>query len=304
VPHEGGDEVITTDIPRARQHAATLAIAARTDDGARAALLDYLAESDDPELRDRAELARLTEEIAATAQELNREKDGNSPHWDTLATAQHRIASLQSRLSAWPCPECRESGQVYDPRDRTTRPLICPSCGGTGDVLRWRHEDNIGSGYVRTSVAPISLAWDCGYPRWVTLPTTDDAVRVKCRSCGREDRGVWCQCGEPLWPAPTPRLRALAAVPPWGAPLEGVRVADKRPYRVRPHGSPNPYCYRGVKAGEFQNDGHLIPDFLVRMMDAPESAREGDCPMVWYLTESAAVDALARAVITFAREYQ
>jgi hypothetical protein len=312
---------VTDTLPRARLHAAALAVAARTDDGARAALLDYLAESDDPELRDRAELARLEGELAGRTEDWpdarkeirHRVMTGELSHASAailLATADTRpdplaarIAALQSRLSAWPCPECGGHG-LSNPSGLHGGFDTCRTCRHTGDVLKHRDCD-IGPGPHPWYDLRLPLAWDCGYPRWVTLPTVADAVRSSCPRCSATPDpgdGEWitCRCGYavPRRLIPTPRLRALAAVPPWGVPLEGVRVGDRRARRHPTIG----YCWSAL-------GGHAeyhIPDCLFRHIVGEVKTDEGGefVNFRFYPTEAAAQDALARGIIAFAREYQ
>jgi hypothetical protein len=303
---------VTDTLPRARQHAAALAVAARTDDGARAALLDFLDEhSDDPELRDRAELVRLEGEQAGRAEgwpdarkEIRRRvMAGELSHAAAailLATADTRpdplaarIAVLQSRLSAWPCPKCekgrpgwkritRRDYSWHKPKDYQ-RPRIrikCLACDGTGDVLRG-----------------VTLAWDCGYPRWYALLTVADAVGVSWRY--RDDVAFVRHLPGPEY-RPTHRLRVLAGETPWGVPLEGVRVWDRRPYQFRGEGDLLPWCwdYQGDDPNAIATGKHLIPKCIYDRIDGKKTGNG----IVSYPTESAAVDALARALVTFARE--
>lgn len=285
---------MTDTLPRARLHAAALALAARTDDGARAALLDYLNESDDPELRDRAELARLEGELEKlTATVWGFGSKAKSRHWNMLTPLQHRITSLQARLSAWPCPECGGKGNwAHGP--------LCRTCGGTGDTLTASNGD---------AWFQLPLAWDCGYHRWATLPTMQDAARSGCPRCSvtpDPGDGEWitCRCGHavPRCLIPTPRLRALAATPPWGVPLEGVRVGDRKPDHDRK--DTRAVWFNRDQVSDAAGGQTVIPEPVYTLLlgydNVPCPPRIGK----WYPTEYAAIDALARAVITFAREYR
>jgi hypothetical protein len=274
---------VTDTLPRARLHAAGLAVAARTDDAARAALLDYLAESDDPELRDRAELVRVIEEWDRVTDEIVRLEMSHGIHdylnnrrlidlnerGDALRI---RIAALQSRLSAWPCPECSECDF-----DMSTG---CVRCNGTSDTF-----------------GKLPLAWDCGYPRWATLPTTADAVGVSYRY--RDEDAFVRHLPEPEY-RPTPRLRALASVPPWGVPLEGVRVGDRKPDHDRK--DTRAVWFNRDQVSDAAGGQTVIPEPVYTLLlgydNVPCPPRIGK----WYPTESAAQDALARAFLTFARK--
>jgi hypothetical protein len=281
--------VTTTDLT------AALAVAARTSDAARAALLDYLAESDDPELRDRAELVRLEGDIRRL--EFENGCSENAPSGIaggiragcTACKAKARLTALQSRLSAWPCPECASEG--WGSGSNLSRDVVCPACGGTGDVLKWNYD--IGS----PGQQQYPLTWDCGYPRWVTLPTMADAVQEDQLSRDTRIR-LSMEDLPPSGFAPTPRLRALAATTPWGVPLEGVRVGDRRPAdRVSINGSWYWFEDGRNALGDWYDESH-IPRVLFDLLPGAASDTIG----LPFPTESAAVDALARAVITFARE--
>jgi hypothetical protein len=263
---------MTDTLPRARLHAAAAAQATwRNTPGCLhpMVLADYLQElgeeHSDPELRDRAELARLEgelEKLTATVRGFG--SKAKSRHWNMLTPLQHRITSLQARLSAWPCPEC--GGVGY--HGTLQYSYECACCRGAQDVLL-RH-------------VPIPLTWDCGYPRWVTLTTMGDAV---------ERRLI-----DPHDYRPTPRLRALASAPPWGVPLEGVRVGDRKP--------PASGRYSGEwywAEGERMSEEFLPTPLFDRLGGRVVINGLRFC---YHPTESAAVDALARGVITFAREYR
>ena len=62
-----------------------------------------------------------------------------------------RSRELRAKLSAWPCARCEsETGSA------------CGVCGNAGRLL---------------PVNDAVITWDCGFPRWATLPTLWDAVR-------------------------------------------------------------------------------------------------------------------------------
>ncbi|HVL12611.1 MAG TPA: hypothetical protein VM529_08605, partial [Gemmata sp.] len=98
-----------------------------------------------------------------------------------------RIRPLREKLSAWPCPRCVRAAPGETP---------CPACDETGEVL-----------------TKLSLVWDCGFPRWVTLPTIEDAVRAEALTTDTRMRLRMEGIDPSPDYAPTPRLRALAAVP-------------------------------------------------------------------------------------------
>jgi hypothetical protein len=292
---------VTDTLPRARLHAAGLAIAARTDDGARAALLDYLEESDDHELHDRAELCRLTEELEAMVRggkKLAEDTETRKTCECRSCILLRRIVSLQSRLSAWPC----RNGQWKCGKGRWAKVnggyddewVPHEPCNGTGDMLQYRG---------RISTESLPLTWDCGYPRWVTLPTMADAVQEDQLSRDTRIR-LGMEGLPPSGYAPTPRLRALASVPPWGVPLEGVRIGDRSPNGAPGYDKPAVFdWYDAARVATYPASEIPTPVFDLLRRFGGESHYSADC-YVEYPTESAAVDALARAVITFAREYR
>ena len=199
-----------------------------------------------------------------------------------------RVRELRGTLSAWPCPRCEsETGSA------------CGVCGNAGRLL---------------PVNDAVITWDCGFPRWVTLPTIDERVREVTVFSFSPDALAGADATMTNY-LPTPRLRALAAVPPWGVPLDGVRAGDREPHEwetLVPDG-----CGGGKYVGlwSWLNAGRPYPS-----PDRPESA---NLPAVifaelkdwmvpesgWngfrkYPTEQAAADALARGLLKFAREYE
>ena len=185
---------------------------------------------------------------------------------DCDCTRCRRSRELRARLSAWVCPEKRDPRHDLDDRLEKYRPhQNCQTCGGTLGVLKTA---TVNGGDV---FGNFPLEWDCGFPRWVTLPTIEDSVV--------ERPGF-----VPEW-FPTPRLRALAQTPPWGVPLEGVRAADREPEYVG-YG----WCWRDEGR---ENGPENIPSVLLT----------GEVALV-HPTEPAAADALARGLLKFAREYE
>jgi hypothetical protein len=158
---------------------------------------------------------------------------------------------LRAELSAWPCPRCEsETGSA------------CGVCGNAGRLL---------------PVNDAVITWDCGFPRWVTLPTlVGDAVA--------DIEEVWL---------PTPRLRALAATPPGGVPLDGVRVGD---VEASPSSDRHGMWY-WVK----DNPASLcsLPGPVFDVVDG-EHVR-GRLEFKYHPTEQAAADALARGLVKFGR---
>jgi predicted RNA-binding Zn-ribbon protein involved in translation (DUF1610 family) len=297
------------------REAAALAVAARTSDGARAALLDYLEEhSDDPELRDRAELVRMEGELVglrakghgpectAVSDYLNRTR-GGGPGGQMVPSCsgcmelmfqEERIASLQSRLSAWPCPECGGTGLLRKAQFpplmyRAVREAMVATPSITITEFPCTRCERTG---VYRPSKDIPLTWDCGYPRWSTLPTMADAVREEVIGSSLVSQTLELR--------PTPRLRALASVPPWGVPLEGVRVGDRKPYS---------FNVRGVTYFRWHTAGDLtatstVPRGVYDILKGGTVRRSRSGTWRFYPTESAAVDSLARALVTFAREYK
>ena len=192
---------------------------------------------------------------------------------DCDCTRCRRSRELRAKLSAWPCGACRGKGCWAD------GPL-CPTCDGTGDVLVGSNGD---------AHFQFPLEWDCGYPRRVTLPTIDDAV-------------AGLPGFMPEW-LPTPRLRALAQTPPWGVPLDGVRVADRGPYKIAGSAMPTRPWVWDFNSRDGSLAPHCLPRFLLPYFDdgKPEGFDNG---LRYYPTGQAAADALARGLATFAREYK
>ena len=164
-----------------------------------------------------------------------------------------RVRELRETLSAWPCPRCEsETGSA------------CGVCGNAGRLL---------------PVNDAIVAWDCGFPRWVTLPTLESAV---------EQRLI-----EPHDYRPTPRLRALAAVPPWGVPLAGVRAGDVEADK----GFRSYWWYRDVGPQVRASLPGPVFDLLPSTAGRRTTAKH-------FPTEQAAANALARGLVKFAREYE
>jgi len=183
---------------------------------------------------------------------------------DCDCTRCRRSRELRRQLSAWKCV-C--AGVMHFTGDNP-----CPVCDGTGDVLKTA---TVNGGDV---FGNFPLTWDCGFPRWVTLPTlVGDAVSEEIAAMGFT-RDVHRH-------SPTPRLRALAQTPPWGVPLDGVRAADREPEYVG-YG----WCWRDEGR---ENGPENIPSVLLT----------GEVALV-HPTEPAAADALARGLLKFAREYK
>jgi len=205
---------------------------------------------------------------------------------DCDCTRCRRSRELRMRLSAWKCPECWGKGIVrladFPPVNYrsvreamvatpsfTIREEDCARCRGTGDSLTDRNGD---------AWFQYPLTWDCGYPRWVTLPTPLD--QVIWRSMDENSVYHW-RCID--------RLRALAAVPPWGVPLEGVRVADREPYWNTTFGR-----------YEWRHDAYEIYPYS---LPKPVHDALGE-DWTGHPTEQAAADALARGLVAFARGYE
>ena len=186
---------------------------------------------------------------------------------DCDCTRCRRSRELRRQLSAWKCV-C--AGVMHFTGDNP-----CPVCDGTGDVLKTA---TVNGGDV---LGNLPLEWDCGFPRWVTLPAIDECVRLEIFDYPDTSGNVFQR---PSW-LPTPRLRALAAVPPWGVPLDGVRAADREPEYVG-YG----WCWRDEGR---ENGPENIPSVLLT----------GEVALV-HPTEPAAADALARGLLKFAREYE
>jgi hypothetical protein len=187
-----------------------------------------------------------------------------------------RSRELRAKLSAWPCPRCEgETGSA------------CGVCGNAGRLL---------------PVNDAVITWDCGFPRWVTLPTlVGDAVREVMVFSYSPDALAGADATMTNY-LPTFRLRALAAVPPWGVPLDGVRVGDREPLAFNWSGVPDcPLVWN------FNHDAsraaHCLPRFLLSYLDGrrPEHVDNG---LRYYPTEQAAADALARGLVKFARGYK
>jgi uncharacterized protein (TIGR02996 family) len=246
---------------------------------------------------DRGELVRL-------------EFECRDPGCDCVAC--RRVRELRAKLSAWPCPECGGNGieKRFCDDTQDTYDGGCPACDGSGEVL----SRSVSDPHWRWVNESLPLTWDCGFPRWVTLPTIEDAVREVTVFSFSPDALAGADATMTNY-LPTPRLRALAAVPPWGVPLDGVRVGDREPHEWEtrvPDG-----CGGGKYVGLWS---WLNADRPYPSPDRPESA---NLPAVifaelkdwmvpesgWngfrkYPTEQAAADALARGLVAFARGYE
>jgi uncharacterized protein (TIGR02996 family) len=213
------------------------------------------------------------------------------------------IRELRAGLSAWKCPECWGKGIVrladYPPvnyrsvREATVatpsftiREEDCARCRGTGDSLTGRNAD---------AWFQYPLTWDCGFPRWATLPTLWEAVRP-----GDTPARSFLDIAAPE-SAPTPRLRALAQTPPWGVPLDGVRAGDREPY----HNAAG--CYLWHNAAHVPDHGvrpgSLLPEPVFLTLGGDVDVRNRG---FWrtYRTGQAAADAFARGLVKFARGYK
>jgi uncharacterized protein (TIGR02996 family) len=154
---------------------------------------------------DRAELIRVRVEWEQLDGSRKTGHGFPSADRDRMGELNTRIAELLASNPQWTragCPECEGSG-LYHPAGFGT----CLVCSGTGDLFHGLAVDFDG----------ISLT--------VTAPTMQTWVGRECRACSSRGVGVWCECGEPLWDAPTPRLRAVAKVPL----VEFVLAADREP---------------------------------------------------------------------------
>jgi hypothetical protein len=175
------------------------------------------------------------------------------------------IRELRAKLSAWPCPE--SNNYAAGPP--------CHLCDGTSNVF-----------------GGLPLEWDCGYPRWVTLPTIESAMWVEMFDYPDANGNVFQR---PSW-LPTPRLRALAATSPWGVPLDGVRAGDREPC----WSSDRPGMWYWVK----DNPASLcsLPGPVFDAVDGEYARRKFE--FKYHPTEQAAADAFARGLVRFAREYE
>jgi len=205
--------------------------------------------------------------------ELVRLLDEGRHALDCDCTRCRRSRELRAKLSAWPCGACRGKGCWAD------GPL-CPTCDGTGDVLVGSNGD---------AHFQFPLEWDCGYPRWVTLPTIDECVRLETLGGGPIRVGMGYR--------PTPRLRALAAVPPWGVPLEGVRVRDREPASSTEH--PSEWFW----GGNVNTYPWGVPTPVFRLLSGRVDA-SSVVHLSYHPSEQAAADAFARGLVRFAREYE
>jgi len=188
------------------------------------------------------------------------------------------IRELRAKLSAWPCPES----------DNYAAGPPCPLCDGTLGVLK---TSTVNGGDVYGN---LPLEWDCGFPRWVTLPTIDECVRLETLGGGPIRVGMGYR--------PTPRLRALAQTPPWGVPLEGVRVADREPYW-----NGGGYCWFDAdrtNPSELTPADAGIPSPAFKLLSGWQTNKSTGTRWKPYPTGQAAADALARGLVKFAREYE
>jgi uncharacterized protein (TIGR02996 family) len=183
------------------------------------------------------------------------EYECRDPGCDCVAC--RRVRELRAKLSAWPCPRCEsETGSA------------CGVCGNAGRLL---------------PVNDAVITWDCGFPRWVTLPTlVGDAVA--------DIEEVWL---------PTPRLRALAATPPGGVPLDGVRVGD-----VEAYWNGAGWCWFDAgrtDPSEFIPTDAEVPSPVFTRLDKWQTARSTGERWKPYHTAEAAQDAFARGLVKFGR---
>ncbi|HVL14549.1 MAG TPA: hypothetical protein VM529_18395 [Gemmata sp.] len=202
------------------------------------------------------------------------------------------IRELRAKLSAWPC----RNGQYKCGKGRWAKTdggydsewVPHEPCGGTGDVLK---AATVNGGDVYGN---LPLEWDCGFPRWVTLPTIDECVRLETLGGGPIRVGMGYR--------PTPRLRALAQTPPWGVPLEGVRVADREPYW-----NGGGYCWFDAdrtNPSELTPADAGIPSPAFKLLSGWQTNKSTGTRWKPYPTGQAAADALARGLVKFAREYE
>jgi uncharacterized protein (TIGR02996 family) len=237
---------------------------------------EWLEEHGQP---DRGELVRL-------------EYECRDPDCDCTRCCRSR--DLRETLSVWVCRngqcECGNGRWSKFDGGYVSEWIPHEPCGGTGNVL-----DNL------------HIVWDCGFPRWVTLPTLGDAVGEveegcpQCRSMGSRCPVHGTRYGLVSVYHPTPRLQALAATPPWGVPLDGVRVGDREPDRDR--GDNRAVWFNRDQVSESAGGPTTIPAAVYAAMDGYDNV---PCPPhigKWYPTEQAAADALARGLVAFAREY-
>lgn len=130
-----------------------------------------------------------------------------------------RLWSLQKRESAllaahpeWssvPCPGCKESRRVQG-----CNPPNCSTCGGSGDLLRYRVPESAGG---ITDVYPVEFRR--GFLEVVTVPTLGEAVWRWDVTGGRYESAThWL---------PNDWGRAVVAAVPT---LREVRVADRSPF--------------------------------------------------------------------------
>lgn len=190
---------------------------------------DWLQENGHEE---RAELVRVTMRIAEIEALLPKNPDDMTQddviRHDIRECCVQVRAELEARLSAWPCPGCGGKG-YHGSRQHSSE---CFACGGSGDVLRRLANCGKCDGRGCQScdrngrIRPLfPLTFRAGYVVGCTVPTVGALVR-ECPNCRGEtnlSRGQYCKGYGYI---PTPRLRALAATPPWGVPLEWVRVED------------------------------------------------------------------------------
>ena len=197
------------------------------------------------------------------------------------------IRELRAKLSAWPC----RNGQYKCGKGRWAKTdggydsewVPHEPCGGTGDVLK---AATVNGGDVYGN---LPLEWDCGFPRWVTLPTIDECVRLETLGGGPIRVGMGYR--------PTPRLRALAQTPPWGVPLEGVRVRDREPASSTEH--PSEWFW----GGNVNTYPWGVPTPVFRLLSGRVDA-SSVVHLSYHPSEQAAADAFARGLVRFAREYE
>ncbi len=220
------------------------------DDTVRLVYADWLQEHDQ---EDRAELIRVQCEKAKhpgmNCGDLycsRRSPEGlcdSCSRFDYLCRRENKLISAHPEWTRWVCSWCAGIGFGGAGQGGHTFGARCVTCGGLGKLL------------------PPNVEWDRGWPGWVTLLTWTDTVELN----GWGDD-------------PTPRLRALAQLPPWGVPLRGVRIAGARP---------NSYAKGWIW------DLVTLPKIIYDRL-----------PTIWHPTERAALDDKARVVLEFGRRAQ
>lgn len=225
------------------------------------------------------------EELIRVSVELEQRKDEydsydlmkRAPSYEKL---DRRRDSLQAALSRWPCPgvgkhQCYDGKTYTGPGGGQRAEETCLTCGGSGDVLVGRHRTD--------TVKQFPLTWLAGYPQFATLPRlVGDAVEEDTTSSNPLVDVVY---------RPTPRLVALCGMPPWGIPLEGVIVADRKP-EVFHDGSAG--WYKEISHG---GQPYRLPATLWDMLTDYEPDYIGKL----YPTATLAIHSLARAILKFGK---